>query len=57
MAFWVTWIAFTLFVIWFFYVNGVLQYMDFGKSVILTVIPLMVAYPIYRWIKNNDDLD
>ncbi|GGD78247.1 hypothetical protein [Lacimicrobium alkaliphilum] len=32
-----------------------MQQMDFGKSVILSAIPLVAAIPLYRWVKDNDD--
>jgi len=54
-AFWSIWIFFTFFVIIFFYAVGELKQMDFGKSIILTIISLIVAFPIYRWVKKNDD--
>ena len=37
-------------------VIGDLNHMDFGKSVILTTIPLAGAFPIYKWVKSNDDI-
>ena len=54
-AFWFFWIFFTFFVIIFFYAIGELEQMDFGKFILLTIIPLIVAFPIYRWVKSNDD--
>ncbi len=54
-AFWSIWIFFTLFIIVFFAAIGELNQMDFGKSVILTIIPLVSAFPIYKWVKGNDN--
>ncbi|GGD62829.1 hypothetical protein [Lacimicrobium alkaliphilum] len=54
-AFWLIWISFTLFIIVFFSAVGELKQIDFGKSILLTIIPLACAYPIYRWVKSNDD--
>jgi hypothetical protein len=54
-AFWSIWIFFTFFVIIFFYVAGELEQMDFGKSFILTIIPLVTAFPIHHYVKNNND--
>jgi hypothetical protein len=53
-AFWYIWLTFTIFIILFFYAIGELDYMDVGKSILLTIIPLSVAYPIPRWLKHND---
>jgi len=54
-VFWSIWSIFTVSVILFFYAMGELEYMDFGKSVILTAIPLVAAIPLYRWVKGSDD--
>ena len=54
-AFWTMWLTVTLFIIYFFFVAGELKQMDLGKSIILTIIPLIVAIPIYFWVKSNDD--
>ncbi|MEW6997462.1 hypothetical protein AADZ86_07145 [Colwelliaceae bacterium BS250] len=54
-AFWSMWIYITLSVIIGFYLNGELEQVDFGKSIVLTMIPLAIAYPLYRWVKSNDD--
>ena len=54
-AFWAVWIFFALFEITFFYLIGKLKQVDFGKSIILTIISLLAAYPIYRWVKSNDE--
>jgi len=56
-AFWALWIFFILFEIIFFYIIGELNQVDFGKSIILTTITLLVAYPIYRWVKSNDEFN
>jgi len=56
-AFWALWIFFILFEITFFYIIGELNQVDFGKSIILTTITLLVAYPIYRWVKSNDEFN
>jgi hypothetical protein len=55
--FWLLWISFTLFIIMFFTVIGELKEVDFGKSIILAIIPLAAAYPIYRWVNDNDEFD
>jgi uncharacterized membrane protein YhaH (DUF805 family) len=54
-TFWSMWICITLSVIIAFYLNGELEQVDLGKSIILTIIPLAIAYPLYRWVKSNDD--
>ncbi len=54
-AFWSIWIFFTLLVIMFFSAVGELKQMNFGKSILLAIIPLAVAYPIFRWVKSSDD--
>jgi len=56
-TFWALWIFFILFEIIFFYIIGELNQVDFVKSIILTIIPLLVAYPIYRWVKSNDEFN
>jgi hypothetical protein len=56
-AFWIIWIMFTLIVIMFFYAIGELEQMDFGKSIILTIIPLLAAFPIHHWVKSCGDFD
>jgi len=56
-AFWALWIFFILFEITFFYIIGELNQVDLGKSIILTTITLLVAYPIYRWVKSNDEFN
>lgn len=56
-AFWYVWIFFTVFVFIFFYAVGELEQMDFGKSIILTPIPLLAAFPIYLWVKGNDEFE
>jgi cell division protein FtsW (lipid II flippase) len=55
MAFWSIWSVFTAFMILFFCAIGELKQMDFGKSVILTAIPLVAAFPLCRWVKSNPD--
>ncbi|GHF94823.1 hypothetical protein GCM10017161_23900 [Thalassotalea marina] len=54
-AFWSVWLALTVGIVCFFYNIGELRQVDFVKAIILTFIPLLCAYPIYRWVKNNDE--
>ncbi|GHE83637.1 hypothetical protein [Thalassotalea profundi] len=56
-AFWTMWVTATLFIIWFFFVIGELKQMDLGKSIILTIVLLLVAIPIYFWIKDHHDFE
>lgn len=56
-AFWPIWIFFTFTVIMFFYFIGELEQMDFGISVILTITPLIAAFPIHRWVKSSEDFN
>ncbi|ALS98382.1 hypothetical protein [Lacimicrobium alkaliphilum] len=50
-VFWSIWSIFTVSVILFFYALGELEQMDFGKSVILTAIPLVAAIPSIAGLK------
>ncbi len=54
-AFWTMWITTSCGITWFFYIIGVLDSIDLGKSVILTIILLLTAYPIKRFINSNTE--
>ena len=56
-AFWLLWIFFVSFVIISFYLLGELKSVDFGKAVILTLVSLIPAYPIYRFVQSNEIFD
>lgn len=49
-AFWGVWSVITVF---FFFVIGELEQLDFGKAVILTSILIISAIPIYLWVKKT----
>ncbi len=54
-AFWFIWLLLSSMIICFFFVIGVLDRIDFGKSIILTIILLLTAYPIKRFVKSNEE--
>jgi len=54
-GFWAIWITLALFIVWFFWVNGILQNMDLLKSFIITVVLLLPVYPIKRFVSSNPD--
>lgn len=56
-AFWSIWSIFTASVILFFYTIGELEYMDLFKAILLTTLPLVVAIPLYYWIKENENFN
>jgi len=55
-GFWIIWFTFTCGVILFFYEIGQLENIDFGKSIILTIIILVPAIPIKYFVKSNNEL-
>ncbi len=54
-AFWVIWLSLSSMIVWFFYIIGVLERIDFGKSIILTIILILTAYPIKRFVKSSEE--
>ncbi len=55
IAFWFIWLLLSSIIICFFFVIGVLDSIDFGKSIILTIILLLPTYPIKRFVKSNEE--
>ena len=55
-GFWIMWSTYCIGIICFFYIIGLLDNVDIGKSVILTLFIILPAYPIKLWIKSNNDL-
>lgn len=54
-AFWSIYIGFSITVTLFFYSESVLQNLDLGTSIILTIIYLLCAIPIYLYVKKGGD--
>ncbi len=52
-AFWIIWSMLSSVIIWTFYEEGILNDMDFGKSILLTIFILIPVIPIKLYIKSN----
>jgi hypothetical protein len=56
IGFWVIWITFTFGIICFYYAVGMLDSVDIGKSIILTISVMLPVIPIKSFVKSNNEL-